>query len=38
MINTKFPVNKTYTGKQWVDKHENHSRFLISKKLITKQQ
>lgn len=38
MVNTRFPVNKTYTEKQLVDKHENHSGFLISKTLIIKQQ
>lgn len=38
MVNTKFPVNKqkTYTEKYIVGKHENHSAFLTSKKLIIK--
>lgn len=40
MVNTNFPVNKlkTYTEKQLVDKQENYSDFLISKKLIIKEQ
>lgn len=40
MVNTNFPVNKlkTYTEEQLVDKQENYSDFLISKKLIIKEQ